>query len=157
MIKIDKNSLNEISNLAASDKRRRKIKNFHQNANDTLQRMLNALQEDSYCRPHRHITPVKREVFIILKGRIAVVEFDDDGGIIDSIVLDSSNGNYAVEITPKSWHTIVCFEDNSVLYEIKDGPYDAKTDKEFASWSPPEENSEEGQTYLYKLKSYLKE
>jgi cupin fold WbuC family metalloprotein len=154
MIKINKSSLEQLNKLAASDKRRRKIKNFHTSDDDSIQRMLNGLQEDSYCRPHRHITPVKREVFLILKGSIAVVEFDDNGGIIDSSILNSSDGNYAVEITPTSWHTIVCFEDNSVLYEIKDGPYDAETDKEFASWSP-KENSEEGQVYLSSLRKKI--
>lgn len=67
-----------------------------------------------------------------------VVEFDDEGNITEHIILDSHIGNYGAEITPRIWHTIICLEASSVAYEVKDGPYDASVDKNFAPWAPTE-------------------
>jgi hypothetical protein len=43
-----------------------------------------------------------------------------------------------VEIPARVWHSIIVLESNSVLFEVKDGPYEALTDKNFAQWAPPE-------------------
>lgn len=154
MRKVNENILNEISLEASDSSRKRKNLNFHSKDSDPLQRLLNALEPSTYVRPHKHINPDKREVFILLRGKVAVIEFDEKGNIADHIILDHSSGNYAAEITPAAWHTVISFEENSVYYEVKDGPYDAATDKIFAEWSP-EENSIEKDSYLQKLKKQL--
>jgi len=151
MIKVTKHLLNSLSAEASVSSRKRKNYNFHVQDSDLLQRMLNALEPDTYVRPHKHVSPDKREIFILLRGRIAVVEFDDEGKITDHIILDHSLENYLAEITTGSWHTVISLEKNSVYYEIKDGPYDANTDKVFADWSP-EEYSDEQEEYLRKIK-----
>ena len=156
MKKINHQLLENLSEKAAKSERKRQIQNFHTVASDPLQRMLNALEKETYCRPHRHSIIKKREVFIILKGKLAVLEFDNDGNIIDSILLNSVNGNYAVEIAADTWHTIIALENKTVVYELKDGPYDQLTDKEFAPWSP-EEGSAKALDYLQKLKETIKE
>ena len=33
---------------------------------------------------------------------------------------------------------MVCLEPDTVILEVKKGPYDANTDKKFASWAPAE-------------------
>ena len=123
MKKINHQLLENLSEKAAKSERKRQIQNFHTIASDPLQRMLNALEKETYCRPHRHSIVKKREVFIVLKAKVAVIEFDNNGNISDSILLDKESGNYAVEITPESWHTIIALENNSDVYELKDGPY----------------------------------
>jgi cupin fold WbuC family metalloprotein len=155
MKKINHRLLDNLSEKAAKSKRKRQIQNFHTEASDTLQRMLNALESDTYCQPHRHSIVKKREAFIILKRKVAVIEFDNNGSISDSIILDSINGNYAVEIAPDTWHTILALENKTVVYELKDGPYDQDTDKEFAPWSPEEGNAK-AMEYLEKLKNAIK-
>jgi cupin fold WbuC family metalloprotein len=150
MIKIDKDFLAPILIKASNSERKRTNYNFHQFAEDTLQRMLNVLNTGTYVRPHKHENPDKREAFIILKGKIAVIEFDDMGNVIENILLTAHYDNYGCEIAPKSWHTIICLEDNSVIYEVKDGPYIATIDKNFASWAP-EEGSEEADEYNKRL------
>jgi len=89
-------------------------------------------------RPHRHINPDKIEAFIILCGRAVVVEFDDKGDILDYFLLDTRNRNYGVELTKRSWHTIIALEEDTVVYEIKEGPYIPLDDKDFAQWAPKE-------------------
>lgn len=155
MIKIQQQDLDVLCQEAKTNPRRRKIRNFHNKPADTLQRMINALQSNTYCQPHRHITPVKREVFILLQGKAAVLEFNDQGNITDNIIMSKENGNYAVEITPRFWHTIIALQDNTAVYELKDGPYDPKTDKEFAPWAPSEEDTN-AKEYLKSLLSQCK-
>ncbi len=138
MIKIDKNFTGKYIEIAGKSSRRRTIYNFHKDLSDTLQRMLNIMNKDTYVQAHIHKNPDKREVFIILKGKVLVIEFDDSGNVIDHILLNRELENYGCEITPGSWHTIICLEDNSVVYEVKDGPYIQETDKQFAPWAPKE-------------------
>jgi hypothetical protein len=42
-----------------------------------------------------------------------------------------------------------------VLYEVKEGPYDAATDKRFASWAPPESDRAAAHAYLAGLRRRL--
>lgn len=138
MIKIDQKVVGDCSKKAKSAERRRMNHNFHPQLDDALQRMLNAIEPGTYIRPHKHENPDKTEVFMVLKGRILVIEFDEKGAIQDHIILDHATQNYGVEITPRTWHTIVSLEEGSVAFEIKNGPYSPINDKDFASWAPKE-------------------
>lgn len=138
MIKIDSEFIQLISNQAKLNPRKRKNYNFHKELSDPFQRLINAIEPYSYIQPHKHENPDKREVFFILRGRMLVVEFDDNGKIVDHIVLDPKTGNIAAEIPERTWHCIISLEKGSVTYETKDGPYDPKDDKNFAQWAPKE-------------------
>jgi hypothetical protein len=37
---------------------------------------------------------------------------------------------------------LICLEPDSVLYELKDGPYNVANDKHFAPWAPAEGSPE---------------
>lgn len=138
MIRIDGPLLDRMSSLAGSSPRRRNNHNFHLDYSDPLQRLLNAMEPLSYIRPHKHENPDKREVFLALRGRMLVAEFDADGAISDHVVLDPSEGVFGAEIPGRTYHTIVSLEPGSVAYELKDGPYDPADDKNFAPWAPVE-------------------
>ena len=142
MIKINEEFIEITSAKAKASKRRRMNYNFHKSPSDTLQRMLNAIEPDTYIQPHKHENPDKVEAFFVLRGKILVVEFDDEGNISDHIILDPLKGNFGAEIAPRKWHTIISLEKNSVAYEVKDGPYDANIDKNFAAWAPMEGDPE---------------
>ncbi|WP_430814502.1 WbuC family cupin fold metalloprotein [Carboxylicivirga sp. RSCT41] len=150
---IDKNLLSNLSDKAANSVRKRANYNFHKSADDLLHRMLNMLQPFSYVQPHKHEHPAKREAFIILKGRLLVVLFNDDGSIKQSAVLNRDNDVFGIEIAPGCYHTIVALENNTCVYEVKDGPYDMATDKQFAPWAPAE-NDPEAENYLKTLLSH---
>ena len=138
MIEIDTNLLNEMAVKAKSAKRKRAHYTFHKSDDDTLQRMLNSMQPGTYLQPHKHEDPDKREVFICLTGKMLVVEFDEKGNIAEYMILDPETKNYAAEIAPRTYHTVICLKPNSIAYEIKDGPYEPIDDKNFASWAPKE-------------------
>jgi len=138
MIKIDNLLLNQLTQQAKLSPRKRMNYNFHKTPDDLLQRMLNAIEPDSYIRPHKHENPDKREAFFALRGSFVVFEFDNNGSINDFTILKPENGNFGVEIAPRIWHSIVALESGTVAYEVKDGPYNPLNDKNFAAWAPAE-------------------
>lgn len=139
-----------LSNEARISSRKRKNYNYHTNFEDPINRMLNAIEPESYVQPHKHESPDKREIFLLLKGKLAVVEFNDSGDIRQHVVLDRVN-NFGVEIPPGVWHTIIALEGGTIVYEVKDGPYSSLNDKKFAPWAPREEE----ETYRKYFESLL--
>ncbi|OFX56019.1 MAG: hypothetical protein A2066_01285 [Bacteroidetes bacterium GWB2_41_8] len=130
--------LTELSQKAIQSPRKRLNHNFHDDLADPINRMLNAFEPGTYIQPHKHENPDKREVFIVLRGSLVVVIFDESGIATDFILLEPANGNHAVEIPPGIWHNVISLETGTVVYEIKDGPYQQISDKNFASWAPKE-------------------
>lgn len=133
--------LNEVTQKAKNSQRGRMNHNFHDDLADPINRMLNAFEPLTYIQPHKHENPDKREVFILLRGSLVVVFFDNLGNATDFVLLNRDKGNYAVEIPAGVWHSLFALESGSVAYEVKDGPYLPMNDKNFASWAPKEGDS----------------
>lgn len=53
--------------------------NFHEQLDDPVNRLLNAMEPDTYIRPHRHLNPDKDEIFLLLRGKAMLFIFDNDG------------------------------------------------------------------------------
>lgn len=155
---IDKTLIEEKAKHAKENARLREIHTFHDGDEATLHRMLNAIQPKSYIVPHRHLKDPKEETIIILKGSLGCVCFDDDGHIIeDSICYLSPNSNQiGIDLRAGVWHTIFALEKDTVVFEVKSGPYTKSIDKEFATWAP-EESSDEALVYLAKLEDLVRE
>ena len=122
--------------------RLRAIQRLHDDDWEHAHRMLNALTPGTYVRPHRHPDKYKGEGFVLLRGRIAVLIFDETGALnrAASCVLSQADGCYGMDIPPGVWHSLVALEE-SVLYETKGQPaggYVPDSDKDFAPWSPAE-------------------
>jgi cupin fold WbuC family metalloprotein len=132
--------------------RRREIHNFHSSDQEALHRMLNSIQPGSYIRPHRHLDPPKDEAFVLLRGSAGFAIFDAEQGLRkkEFILLDSERGTHGIDIRAGVWHTMFSLEPDTVLYEVKPGPYLPLSDKDFAPWSPPD-NSPEGVDFLIEL------
>jgi len=146
---IDSALVSQKASDSRKNERRREIHTFHDGDGDTLQRMLNALQPSSYIRPHRHIRPPKAEALLLIQGSLAFVAFKDDGDIEDTglVLLDPKVGKFGVDYRAGTWHTFFALTPDTVIFEVKPGPYDAATDKEFAPWAP-DESSDQGVVYL---------
>src|SRR5581483_1651513 len=115
--------------------------NFHSGPEDSAHRFLNVLMKGTYIQPHRHVTPAKPETFLVLEGAADVIIFDDNGTITDRYRLgsESSEGRmWGIDIAPGVWHTILPRSDRAVCFEVKPGPWEPATDKEFAAWAPAE-------------------
>lgn len=118
---IDEQLIGEVVAQAKKSPRLRMNYNFHQSLNDKCHRFLNALEIGTQIPVHHHVT--KDETFIILKGKVRVNTYNDNGEIIDSIVLSSESGRYGVDIPKNTWHGLECLESGSVIFEVKEGPF----------------------------------
>lgn len=137
---IGQTMLQQLSEQAANSPRLRKNYNLHPVLEDPVQRLCNALEPDTYVRPHRHPEADKWELFVILQGRALVLTFDDTGRITARIELNSVGPVYGVEIPTNTWHTVSALDTGTVLFEVKRGPYHPLSDKDFARWAPDEGN-----------------
>lgn len=151
---IDEDLINSLTKEAKMSSRKRAIFRFHQ-YKEPVQRMINEIEPESYVAPHKHENPDKVEAFVILKGRVAILKFDDQGKIIQREILDERGPVYGVDIAPGEWHMMVSLKPNSVVYEVIQGPYEEKSHKRFAPWAPLEENKKEAKLYLEKIKAKL--
>ena len=118
---IDLTLLDKVSSEAKESPRLRMNYNFHQSLEDKCHRMLNALEPGTKVEIHRH--PTKDESFVILRGKVRSTTYNDDGSIIDSVVLSQEDGVYGVDIPKGIWHKLESLEPNSVIFECKEGPF----------------------------------
>jgi cupin fold WbuC family metalloprotein len=118
---IDGQLLNEVSAQAKESPRLRKNYNFHQSLDDKCHRFLNAVEPGTMVEIHRH--PTKDESFVILRGRVRVNTYNDDGSVLESVVLCPEDGKYGVDIPKNVWHNIESLEPGSVIFECKEGPF----------------------------------
>jgi len=124
--------------MSRQSPRGRVILPLHPSHDDTLHRMLNACQPGTYVQPHRHLAPPKAEAVVVLRGTIGVVVFSEGGGITQEFVLKAGSDRFGVDIHAGMYHTFVILEPDTVLFEVKPGPYQEATDKDFATWAPLE-------------------
>jgi cupin fold WbuC family metalloprotein len=136
---IDQALLERTVQQARSAPRLRKNHNFHANAEQNPHRFLNALVRGTYCPPHRHLNPPKSESFLALRGEVAFFLFDDHGRIEQAHVLGRA-GLLGVDVEPGVWHSIAALTETAVCYEVKPGPWDPATDKDFPAWAPREDD-----------------
>jgi cupin fold WbuC family metalloprotein len=59
---------------------------------------------------------------------------------------------FGVQIPVETWHTVLPFEE-TILLEIKEGPFIPAKAKEYPTWAPPE-GSDEASAYFSSLKSH---
>ena len=67
-VQIHSDLLDKVVKEAQASERRRMNFNFHQ-LEDPANRMLNAIEPESYIRPHRHLEPPRDEAFFVLRGK----------------------------------------------------------------------------------------
>jgi cupin fold WbuC family metalloprotein len=139
----------------ASD-RQRMILPFHKSHEDPLHRMFNALQPATYVQPHRHLSAPKAEVFVVLAGAIDMLIFEEDGRIAQAARLEAGGAKFAVDVAAGIYHSFLARAPDTLLYEVKSGPYQALTDKDFAPWAPAE-GSPEVPDFLARLERELAE
>lgn len=118
---IDQTLLDKVSAQAKGSPRLRMNYNFHQSLDDKCHWMLNAVEPGTVVPIHRH--PTKDESFVILRGKVRVTTHNDDGSIIEDVVLSQESGNYGVDIPKNVWHKLESLESGSVIFECKAGPF----------------------------------
>ena len=118
---IDEQLLNQVSAQAKASPRLRMNYNFHQSLEEKCHRFLNAVEPGIVVPIHRH--PTKDETFVVLRGQVRVTTHNDDGAVIEDVVLSQESGNYGVNIPKGVWHKLESLEAGSVVFECKEGPF----------------------------------
>lgn len=112
-----------IDNLIAEAKaspRLRKNYNLHASTSDSVQRMFNTMEPGTIVPIHRHKSV--NETMILLRGKMKVIEYDENYSPT-STILDINSGNIGVHIKSCVWHTVEVLEEGTVVFEVKEGPY----------------------------------
>lgn len=130
--------LDALSARAAASPRRRMNHNLHEQLDDQVQRLLNAIEPGTYIQPHRHLDPPTWEIFLMVRGSGVLLTFDDAGVVVERLVLNAGGPDRGVEIRAGTWHTIVSMEPGTVFLEVKQGPYVPPQPGNRAAWAPLE-------------------
>jgi cupin fold WbuC family metalloprotein len=149
---ISRQLLDEISEGARQNPRLRKNWNIHPHDEFPAHRLLNAMEPDSYIRPHRHLDPLKDETFMVVRGRLGVIIFSDDGTVKETILLESNGELLGVDIPSGLFHTAVSLDTGTIFFEAKAGPYVPLQEAEKPKWAP-EDGSVYAAEYLRSLKN----
>lgn len=89
---------------------------------DMSQRILNVLMPDTVIPIHRHNE--SSETVIICRCKVRAEFYDDNGQKIAEFVLQAGGECPGVQVPMGVYHTCVCLEPGSVIFEAKDRPYD---------------------------------
>lgn len=152
VIPIDAGLMDMVSAQAAGSPRLRKNFNFHTSDSEKCHRLINAVEPDSYIPPHCHAAPDKDETVVVLRGRLGVLIFDDQGGVVRSFLIEPGGRNVGLTVPHGVFHTSVALARGTVFFEAKAGPYQPLQDKEKPVWAPTE-GSPESSAYLGQLKA----
>lgn len=121
--------------------------NLHPADDSRCHRLLNAVEPGSYIRPHRHLDPEKDETFVLVRGRLGVIEFDSEGAVTATTLLVAGSTHCIATIPHGSYHTAVSLCSGTIFFEAKAGPYSPITEQEKAAWAP-EDGSDKQPAYL---------
>ena len=130
----------DLTAQSAAAPRKRSHLLLHAGPDDQVQRLIIAAQPGTYVRPHQH--GAQWEMLALQNGRMDIVTFDADGTVLSRITL--SRTSPIVQIPRLIWHTSVVREPDTIVLEIKPGPY---APNRFAGWAP-EEGSERTGPFL---------
>lgn len=117
---IDNKLLDKIMQQAEMSPRKRMNFNLHDSHDAKAQRLINVLLPGTEMPVHRHTH--SSETFIILRGRLDVMFYNDAGEETERFRLDASIGNFGLQIPLGQWHSIDVLEPTAII-EVKDGPY----------------------------------
>ncbi len=118
---IDKSLLDSVTSGAKESNRLRMNYNFHDSLDAPCQRLLNALEPGTIVPIHRH--QHTSETYILLRGKLRMMFYNDQKEVIEETILSSESANYGIHIPAGVWHAMEVLASGTVIFETKDGPY----------------------------------
>lgn len=119
-MQINDDLLDKVTDQAENSPRLRMNYNLHDSLDAKAQRLINVLLPGTVLPIHRHQNT--DETYVLLRGKMFVIFYDEKGSQTQRYSLDPKIGNYGVQIPKEQWHTIEVVEPSSI-FEVKDGPY----------------------------------
>lgn len=112
--------IKDIIEQAKSSTRLRKNYNFHVSLDAPCQRMLNTMLVGTKFEIHRHTNT--SETFVILKGKLDLIYYNDNAEETERFRIDPAIGNYGINIPAGQWHSLEILDD-ATIFETREGPY----------------------------------
>lgn len=126
-MKITQAILDDLTAKAKVSPRLRMNLDLRDSAEDTSQRMLNAIEPGSPLPIHRHQNT--SETVICLRGRLVEEFYDDlERTCTERIELSPNGPVVALNIPAGQWHTVRALESGTVILEMKNGTYEPLSD-----------------------------
>ena len=126
-MKIIQTLLDDLTAKAKESPRLRMNLDLRDSAEDTSQRMLNAIEPGSPLPIHRH--QKTSETVVCIRGRLVEEFYDDLERICTERIELSPNGPVvALSIPAGQWHTVQALESGTVILEMKNGKYEPISD-----------------------------
>ena len=126
-MKITQTVLDELTAKAKESPRLRMNLDLRDSAEDSSQRMLNAIEPGSPLPIHRHQRT--SETVVCLRGRLVEEFYDDlERTCTDRIELSPNGPVVALNIPAGQWHTVHALESGTVILEMKNGKYEPLSD-----------------------------
>jgi len=121
-MKIDTKLLDTLTAQAKASPRLRMNYDLRNSPEDQSQRMLNALEPGTVLPIHRHRN--SSETVAILRGRAVQWLYDEDGRVVEKVLLEVGGDIPAMNVEKGQWHRLECLESGTVIVEFKDGAYE---------------------------------
>lgn len=134
MKQITSADLKALATQAQQSPRLRANRNLHVELTDPIQRLAIAMEPGTYVRAQRH--PHTWELLSALSGRFVVLNFDEEGTVIERTVLGEDCK--VLEIPAGRWHAVLSLDVGGVIFEVKRGPYMPVAEEDFTAWSEAE-------------------
>ena len=119
---IDTKLLDTLTAQAKASPRLRMNYDLRNSSEDQSQRMLNALEPGTVLPIHRHRN--SSETVAILRGRAVQWLYDDEGKVVEKVLLEVGGDIPAMNVEKGQWHRLECLESGTVILEMKDGAYE---------------------------------
>jgi cupin fold WbuC family metalloprotein len=137
---VDAAQVRDLTEKAAAAPRKRSHLLLHSGPDDLVQRLIVAAQPGTYFRPHQHSR--QWEMLILQQGSFDVLTFDRNGNVQNRTALNKMASIW--QTAASQWHTFIVHDPDTVIVEVKPGPYHPN---EFADWAP-EEGHEQAEEFL---------
>lgn len=122
-MKITQAILDDLTAKAKVSERLRMNLDLRDSDTDGSQRMLNAIEPDSFLPIHIH--QKTSETMICLRGKLRVEYYDElERTCTESFILEPNGMNVAVSIPIGIWHTVHALESGTCILEMKNGKYE---------------------------------
>lgn len=119
---IDTKLLDILTAQAKASPRLRMNYDLRNSPEDQSQRMLNALEPGTVLPIHRHRN--SSETVAILRGRAVQWLYDEEGNVVEKVLLEVGGDIPAMNVEKGQWHRLECLESGTVIVEFKDGAYE---------------------------------
>ena len=152
---IDGKMLDETCAEGRRSRRLRMNRNFHRSTDEAVNRLLNAMHRGSYIPVHRHLSPERSESCVVLRGRAGLTIYDGEGRVAARRIAGPDCDCKGFDLEAGVWHGLTVLEDDTVLFEVKQGPFAPLTPGNVAPWSPSPDDAGAVTRFLERLEAEL--